>query len=250
MSDTFKSDNAAIEIKGLSYIYHGEERPAIEDINLAIAGGEKVGIAGPNGAGKSTLLTHLNGIKTGKGEIAILGKRIRKENIKFVRKNVGLVFQDPDDQLFCPTVFEDVAFGPLNLGLDKEQIKEKVVSALDAVGMTGYEKKSAFHLSFGEKKRIALATVLSMEPEILVFDEPSSNLDPRRRRMFIDHISSFQRTLIIASHDLDLLLDVCDRVVILDGGHIVADGAAATILRDKSLLESHDLELPLSLQPR
>jgi cobalt/nickel transport system ATP-binding protein len=243
------SDNVAIELRGLGYTYpDGTE--GLRGIDLTIHRGERVGFIGPNGAGKSTLLLHLNGIRRGDGEVRIFGEGVNDRTIRDIRARVGFVFQDAEDQLFCPTVFDDVAFGPLNWRYPKEEIRERVTRALQRVGMEGSEERSAFHLSGGEQKRIALATVLSLDPEILVLDEPSGGLDPRTRRRLIELLQTFDTTLIIATHDLDMVLDLCERCVVLHHGRIVADGTSPHLLHDEELLLRYDLELPLSIRGR
>ena len=237
-----------IRIRSLEYIYP-EGTKALRGINLDVFQGESIGLIGPNGAGKSTLLLHLNGIlKARSGLVEVLGMKAEEKNFVEIRQRVSLVFQEPDDQLFMPTVFDDVAFGPVNAGCDQEKVAEKVRKALKDVGVEGYEKRCPHHLSFGEKKRIALATVLSMEPEILILDEPSSNLDPRARRHLIELLKSFSLTKIISGHDLELILEICPRVILLDDGQIVTNGEARNVLSNKSLVESHGLEVPLSLK--
>jgi energy-coupling factor transporter ATP-binding protein EcfA2 len=230
----------AIKIVDLSYSYP-DGRLALNSVNLVVHQGESVGIMGPNGAGKSTLALHLNGILTGQGLVEILGLEVNKKNLREVRNKVGLVFQDPDDQLFSPTVKEDIAFGPLNQRLPKEQVDHAVSRALTWVDMEGCEDRSPFHLSFGEKKRISLATVLSMDPEIMVLDEPVSNMDPRGRREFIELIDTLQATKVVITHDLAMAREVCDRVVVMDDGRIVADGRPEVVLSDGRLLERHGL---------
>jgi len=231
-----------IEIKNLNYTYpDGTE--ALKSINLDIFAGESLGIIGPNGAGKSTLLLHLNGILKDKGQIKILDLEISEQNLPLIRSKVGLVFQDPDNQLFMPTVFDDVSFGPINMGLAKQEVISCVQSALKEVDMLESIKRTSHHLSFGEKKRISLATVLSMHPEILVLDEPSSNLDPKHRRQFINLLKKLNITKIIATHDLDLIAETCLRVALLDKGKIVAVGDTIDILMNKNLLETHSLEM-------
>ena len=232
-----------IEINKLSYSYPDGTK-ALESVALDIFQGESVAVIGPNGAGKSTLLLHLNGMLNGVGHVKILGKSPSKENLKFIRSKVGLVFQDPEDQLFMPTVFDDVSFGPINMGFSKEKTRENVGKALEEVDMKGMEERSSHHLSYGEKKRVSIATILSMEPQILALDEPSSNLDPKSRRELINLLNSFKITKIIASHDLKMILETCARAIILDKGKVVADGPTKSILSDKTLLESHSLELP------
>ena len=230
----------AVNIENLSYDYPDGQQ-ALHGISLTILKNETVTIIGPNGAGKSTLLLHLNGIIRSDGTIKIFGTPLTEKNIKWVRSKVGLVFQNPDDQLFSPTVFDDVAFGPLNMGLAEEEVRSRVQKALIMVSMEGYDKRSPQHLSVGEKKRIAIATVLSMDPAILVFDEPSANLDPRAKWELIALIGRLPMTKIIASHDLELVRTLSGRTVILDKGHIVCDGPTQEVLSDASLLERHGL---------
>jgi cobalt/nickel transport system ATP-binding protein len=239
----------AIEVSELLYTYPDGEQ-ALKGVTFKVREHEKVAIIGPNGAGKSTLLTHLNGVKTGEGSIRICGLDINKGNLPEIRKRVGIVFQDPDDQLFCPTVFDDVAFGPLNLRLSIEDVGSRVERALTQVGMSGYEKRAAFHLSFGEKKAISIATVLAMEPDILVLDEPTGELDPRGRRNLIALLRGFDKTVLLATHDLDLVLELCPRCLIMNDGKIVYDGATGKALSDEELLRSNGLELPLCMQGR
>ncbi len=235
-----------IEVRNLSFSYpDGTE--ALRNISLEIGKGEKVAIVGPNGSGKSTLLLHFNGILRGKGEVRILGKVINKDSLKKIRREVGLVFQEPDDQLFSPTVFDDVAFGPLNQSLPAEEVRKRVREALQKVGMAGYENRSSHHLSYGEKKRVSIATVLSYNPEILALDEPTSNTDPKNRRRLINLLKGIAKTIVIATHDLDLVLDVCPRCMIINQGAIRANGKTQELLTNPHLLEANDLELPLSL---
>ncbi len=237
----------AIRVRNLEYVYPDGTK-ALKGIDLDILKGESVGLIGPNGAGKSTLLLHLNGILKGQqGSVEVLGMKIEEKNLIKVRQKVAIVFQEPDDQLFMPTVFDDVAFGPINADYPEEKVRTKVKEALKGIRMEGYEKRCSHHLSFGEKKRISLATVLSMQPEILILDEPTSNLDPRARRHLIELLKNLSLTKIVASHDLELILEICQRVILLDEGKIVANGDARGILSNKSLMESHGLELPLSL---
>lgn len=239
-----------IRVRNLDYIYPDGTK-ALKGMDLDIFKGESVGLIGPNGAGKSTLLLHLNGILKGRpGSVEVLGMKVEEKNLINIRQKVAIVFQQPEDQLFMPTVFDDVAFGPINAGYSKERVKGKVKEALKGVRMEDYEKRCSHHLSFGEKKRISLATVLSMEPEILILDEPTSNLDPRARRHLIKLLRNLNLTKIVAGHDLELILDICPRVILLNEGKIVANGGAKKILKDKSLMESHGLEVPLSLRYR
>ncbi len=241
------SDKFAIEILDVDFTYpDGHE--VLRGANCSIKHGEKVALIGPNGAGKSTLMSLLNGVSLAtNGGVRISGQAVEKENLKEIRRKVGVVFQDPDDQLFCPTVFDDVAFGPLNLGLPRDEIEARVTESLETVGLSGFEERSSFHLSFGERKRLALATVLSYQPDILVFDEPSTNMDPLNRRKLIEWLRNSDKTILLCTHDLDIALDVCDRCVMLSDGHFVADGAASEILYNRELLEQYHLELPLAL---
>jgi len=234
-----------IAIKNLSFGYP-DGQPALSDVNLTIYRGESVALVGPNGAGKSTLILHFNGVLRSNGNIRLLGKLIGDKNLRWVRSKVGLVFQNPDDQLFSPTVFDDVAFGPINMGYGNDEVRQAVAQALEMVGMEGFEKRSPHHLSVGEKKRIAIATVLSMSPEILVIDEPSSNLDPRGKWDLIGVLDSLPVTRVIVSHDLELVGALCQRTVILDRGRVAADGLTKDILADKKLLAEHGLATPLS----
>ena len=229
-----------IRVDNLSY-YYPDGQQALTDVNLAIYRGETVALIGPNGAGKSTLLFHLNGILHSNGVVKVFGRQVDDKNLRWVRSRVGLVFQNPDDQLFSPTVFDDVAFGPINLGYSEAEVRKLVTNALDWVGMTGYEQRSPHHLSVGEKKRIAIATVLSMNPEVLVIDEPTSNLDPGSKWSLIELLRGLAITKIIASHDLELVQALCQRAIVLDRGIVVADGATSNILADMPLLMAHGL---------
>jgi cobalt/nickel transport system ATP-binding protein len=232
-----------ISIKNLEYAYPDGTK-ALKGVNLDVFEGESVGLIGPNGAGKTTLLLHLNGILRGRGTIEILGKEVKEKNLREIRSSVGVVFQDPDDQLFLPTVFDDISFGPINLNLSEREVKDRVRKALEQVNLSGYEKRSSHHLSFGEKKRVSIATVLSMEPRILVLDEPTSNLDPAIRRELMRLLKGFKITKIIATNDMELVWEVCDRVIVLFDGKIVADSDTKKILTDVKLLESYGLEPP------
>jgi len=229
-----------IEIKNLSFFYPDGQK-ALKDINLVIYPGENIALIGPNGAGKSTLLLHLNGILRGNSIVKIFGVLVEERNLKEIRRKVGLVFQDPEDQLFSPTIFDDVAFGPINMGYSESEVKQRVVQSLEWVGMDGYEQRSPHHLSVGEKKRIAIATVLSLSPELLVLDEPSSNLDPRSKWSLIELLRQLPMTKIVAAHDLELVGALCQRTMVMDGGEIVADGSTERILNDISLLRAHGL---------
>ena len=239
-----------IEIKYLSYSYPDGAR-ALEDINLDVFRGESLGIIGPNGAGKTTLLLHLNGLlnsDNGEAKINILGFQINKKNLGEIRKAVGFVFQSPEDQLFMPTVYEDVSFGPSNLGWDKDTVNKNTQQALEEVDLSDKANHLSYHLSLGEQKRVSIATVLSMKPEILVLDEPSANLDPAARRHLIDLLMGLSVTKIIAGHDLELILGLCNRVVVLDKGKVVADGDTRVILSNPLLMKQYNLEVPLSLK--
>ncbi len=241
------ANNIAIDVENVFFSYpDGHE--VLKGITCQIRQGEKVALIGPNGAGKSTFMSLLNGVSlASSGRVSISGRPVIKDNLIEIRRKVGIVFQDPDDQLFCPTVFDDVAFGPLNLGLAPDEIESRVKEALSLVGLNGFEERSSFHLSFGERKRLALATVLSYQPEILVFDEPSTNMDPLNRRKLIQWLQQSNKTLLLCTHDLDIALDVCSRCLMLSDGKFVSDGPASDILYNKQLLETHHLELPLAL---
>lgn len=222
---------------------------ALHGVSFRITHGESVGIVGANGAGKSTLLLQMNGfLMPSAGTVTIGGVLLQKGTVPEIRRRIGVVFQNPDDQLFMPTVFDDVAFGPLNLGLDEPAVRRRVDEALGKVGGLPLKDKPPHHLSGGQKSAVAIASVLAMEPDILVMDEPAANLDPKSRRSLIRLLRSFRHTKIVASHDLDLILDVCSRCIVIRDGRVVADGPADRILSDKCLLEENNLELPLSLQ--
>jgi len=230
----------AVEIEKLSFFYPDGQK-ALKDINLVIYPSENVALIGPNGAGKSTLLLHLNGILRGNSTVKVFDLPVEEKNLKEIRRKVGLVFQDPEDQLFSPTVFDDVAFGPINMGYSETEVKQCVTQALKWVGMNGYEQRSPHHLSVGEKKRIAIATVLSLNPELLVLDEPTSNLDPRSKWSLIELLKRLPMTKIIAAHDLELVRTLCQRTMILDEGEIVAEGNTTGILDNIPLLRVHGL---------
>ena len=233
--------NPAVEARFLSFRY-ADGREALRGVGLSVAAGEKVGIVGPNGAGKSTLLLHLNGILNGDGEVRIGGIRLDRETVPQIRRQVGLVFQDPDDQLFSPTVYDDVAYGPLYMGLSRQEVEERVAAALADVGMLGHASRPPHSMSVGEKKLIAVATVLSMKPEILAFDEPTAGLDARGRRRIMEVIKGLSQTVLVATHDLSLVRQILKRTVVLDAGRVVADGATSEILADSTLLHRHGLE--------
>ncbi len=232
-----------IEVAGLSFAYP-DGHPALNGVSLHIAPGEKVALLGPNGAGKSTLLLHLNGIlRTQAGQVRVCGLEVTEKTLGQVRAAVGLVFQNPDDQLFSPTVFDDVAFGPIYQGLPVAEVRQRVDEALAAVRMSDYKARVSHHLSTGEKKRIAIATVLSMGPEILVLDEPTAGLDPRARRGLLHLLAELPQTMLVATHDIRMVLELLPRTVIMDRGEIVADGPSADILADAALLAEHGLEV-------
>lgn len=233
-----------VEVRNVIFAYpDGTE--ALRGVSLSVGQGEAVALVGANGAGKSTLLLHLNGYLTPtRGEVIIGGTALTRETAAAVRRTVGMVFQDPDDQLFMPTVAEDVAFGPLNAGLAPDEIERRVTTSLERVGMGHLRNRPPYKLSAGEKRAVAIATVLAMSPEVLVMDEPSSNLDPRGRRRLIDQLRSFEHARIIATHDLELVVEVCSRVIVMDGGRIVAEGPVKTLLDDETLMLSHGLERP------
>jgi cobalt/nickel transport system ATP-binding protein len=269
------TDAPILKVQHLSYRY-ANGKVALCDVNFSIALGESVALVGPNGAGKTTLLLHLNGLLLGSrlsdeelrragvntaarsaGGIAgngqphpveVLGMPVTPQNLMEVRRIVGFMFQDPDDQLFCPTVGEDVAFGPLNLGFPAAEVRRRIDDSLAAVGLAGYHERTPQELSFGERRRVCLAGVLACEPNLLALDEPSSNLDPRARRGLIELLRSLDAAKFIASHDLEMILELCQRVVVLDHGRIQADGPTREILADERLMEAHGLEVPLSIR--
>ncbi|MHB1463454.1 MAG: energy-coupling factor ABC transporter ATP-binding protein [Armatimonadota bacterium] len=230
-----------IEISDLSYSYP-DGKQALHNISMQLMPGERVSLVGANGAGKSTLLYHLNGVFTGRGVIRVAGLEVTRVNLGRIRAMVGVVFQNPDDQLFSPTVYEDVAYGPNHQGLDKATVQQRVDRALAAVNMSEYSQRVPYHLSGGEKKRIAIATVLSMQPQILVFDEPTAGLDPRARRELIELLLRLPQTMLIATHDLNLVELLTPRTLLLDQGRLVADGETASILGNEALLRIHGLQ--------
>jgi cobalt/nickel transport system ATP-binding protein len=242
------SNIPSLQISELAFAYP-DGNQALFGVNLTIQKGERVALLGPNGAGKTTLVMHMNGIHpTMQGEVRISGELVdgkNKASLKAIRSKVGIVFQDPDDQLFMPTVGEDIAFGPYNMGLRGDELNEVVAQALTQVGMLEFIDRPPHHLSFGQRRRVAVATVLAMKPEILILDEPSSNLDPASRRELADILRALDITIVMVTHDLPYAHELCERSVILSGGIIVADGKTDAILKDKELLMSHRLELPV-----
>ena len=232
---------STLSVHNLAYAYPDGHK-ALSGVSLRLTKGEKVALVGPNGAGKSTLMLHLNGILNGEGEILVGGLRVEKANLPLVRARVGLVFQNPDDQLFSPTVFEDVAFGPLHMGYPEPDVHARVATALAKVGMGAFASRLSHHLSAGEKKRVAIATVLSMDPEILVLDEPSAGLDPRARRQLIHLLRDLPITMLVSTHDMRMVQELFPRMVIMDEGRIVADGLTEVLMGDEVLLEAHGLE--------
>ena len=242
----------SLHIQGLHYAYP-DGSVALQGVDLTVADGERVALLGPNGAGKTTLVLHLNGIlHGGAGTVEIAGARVDPRDrtaVAEIRRRVGIVFQDPDDQLFMPTVAEDVAFGPANLGVRGAELAARVDEALAAVDMAAFREQVPHHLSFGQRRRVAVATVLAMRPEILVLDEPSSNLDPASRRELAEILRGLPVTVLMVTHDLPYALELCPRSVILDAGRIVADGATPDLLADRDLLHAHRLELPFGFDP-
>ncbi|MFH8365989.1 energy-coupling factor ABC transporter ATP-binding protein [Streptomyces sp. NPDC018031] len=239
----------SLQVSGLAYAYP-DGHQALFGVDLSIGRGERVALLGPNGAGKTTLVLHLNGIlEPGAGTVAVAGLPVGKPHLAEIRRRVGIVFQDPDDQLFMPTVREDVAFGPANAGLRGAELAQRVTGALERVGMAEFADRPPHHLSFGQRRRVAVATVLAMNPEILVLDEPSSNLDPASRRELADILRSLDITVLMVTHDLPYALELCPRSVVLSGGVIVADGATRDLLGDAELMRRHRLELPFGFDP-
>lgn len=236
-------DTDVLLVRDLKFSYP-DGHSALKGVSFKLCTGDKVALVGPNGAGKSTLMLHLNGILSGHGEIEVAGQRLTRDNLPAIRSRVGLVFQNPDDQLFSPTVFEDVAFGPLHMGLPETEVRTRVEAALEAVRMSGYRDRLSHHLSVGEKKRIAIATVLSMNPSLLVLDEPSAGLDPRARRTLINLLRELPITMLVSTHDMRLVQELFPRTIVMDEGQVVADGLTQDILEDEALLTAHGLEKP------
>jgi cobalt/nickel transport system ATP-binding protein len=241
---------ASLEVSGLAFAYP-DGHQALFGVDFGIGRGERVALLGPNGAGKTTLVLHLNGILGGgTGTVRVAGLPVGKKHLAEIRQKVGIVFQDPDDQLFMPTVREDVAFGPAAAGLKGPELEARVVAALERVGMREFADRPPHHLSFGQRRRVAVATVLVMEPEILVLDEPSSNLDPASRRELADILRSLDVTVLMVTHDLPYALELCPRSLILSDGVIAADGPTGELLADDALMRAHRLELPFVFDPR
>ncbi|HET7305699.1 MAG TPA: ABC transporter ATP-binding protein [Segeticoccus sp.] len=244
----------AVDVRRLAFAYP-DGRQALFGVDLRVERGERVALLGPNGAGKTTFVLHLAGILgtvaggAGSGTVCIGGLPVDRANLQEIRRRVGLVFQDPDDQLFMPTVADDVGFGPANLGLDGAALRERVLRALDRVGMAAFADRPPHHLSFGQRRRVAVATVLAMEPEVLVLDEPSSNLDPASRRELAEIVTSLDVTVLMVTHDLPYALQLCSRSVLMDDGHVVADGGTQDLLADRGLMAAHRLELPYGFDP-
>ncbi len=239
-----------LEVRGLAHAYP-DGHQALFGVDLHVHQGERVALLGPNGAGKTTLVLHLNGILTaGAGTVSVSGLPVEKANLKEIRRRVGIVFQDPDDQLFMASVRQDVAFGPANLGVRGADLDRRVKAALEQVGMAEFADRPPHHLSFGQRRRVAVATVLVMEPEILVLDEPSSNLDPASRRELADILRSLDVTVLMVTHDLPYALELCPRSVVLSDGVLVADGPTVDVLTDDALMAAHRLELPFGFDPR
>jgi cobalt/nickel transport system ATP-binding protein len=241
--EIMECDGDIVKVNDLHFAYP-DEHVALRGVTFNLCAGEKVALVGPNGAGKSTLMLQLNGILDGRGGIEIGGMRLSRDNLPVIRSMVGLVFQNPDDQLFSPTVFEDVAFGPLHMGLPEDEVFARVDAALEAVRMSSYRDRLSHHLSVGEKKRIAIATVLSMKPKILILDEPSAGLDPRARRTLINLLRELPITMLISTHDIRMVQELFPRTIVMDDGRIVADGMTQEILEDEKFLNEHGLEKP------
>ena len=235
-----------IEFQNVSFAYG--QTPVVENLSFSIQKGETVGLIGANGAGKSTIMKLMLGLLSGSGSIRVDGLTVNKENLSEIRRKIGFVLQDSDNQMFMPTVYEDMIFGPRNYGLSKEETEQRVDAVLEQLGLQALKHRHNHKISGGEKRMAAIATILAMEPEMILMDEPSTALDPVNRRTVINTINRLPQTKLIASHDLDMILDTCQRVILLSHGTIVADGDAETILRDKQLLEANRMELPFCLQ--
>ncbi|HZG92476.1 MAG TPA: ABC transporter ATP-binding protein [Pseudonocardia sp.] len=238
----------SVQVTDLAFAYP-DGHQALNGVDLTVSPGERVALLGPNGAGKTTLVLHLNGILTaGRGTVTVAGLAVARDTLQEIRRRVGIVFQDPDDQLFMPTVAEDVAFGPANFGVTGDALRARVDEALATVGMSGHRDRSPLHLSGGQRRRAALATVLSCHPEILVLDEPSANLDPVARRELAEVLLGLGTTMLMVTHDLPYALQLCPRSVVLDDGEVVADGPTRELLADPVLLARHRLELPFGFR--
>ncbi len=235
--------SCAIHARGLTYRYPSGQ-PALRGVDLHVEHGERVAVLGPNGAGKTTFMLHLNGLVAGEGFLEVAGLEVGDRTLHELRSRVGMVFQDPDDQLFMPTVEEDVGFGPLNLGLARVEVASRVAEALETVRMAHTAGRARYRLSMGERRRVAIATVLATRPRLLVLDEPSANLDPRARRELLDVLAKLDHTMLLTTHDLPLAAELCERAVILAGGSVVADAPCDEVLADAALLGEHNLELP------
>ncbi|MFE0107226.1 energy-coupling factor ABC transporter ATP-binding protein [Streptomyces sp. NPDC059009] len=249
-SATSETSAPSLEVAGLAFAYP-DGHQALFGVDFRVGRGERVALLGPNGAGKTTLVLHLNGILSGgTGTVTVAGLLVGKQHMAEIRRRVGIVFQDPDDQLFMPTVREDVAFGPAAAGMRGPELEARVMKALGLVGMEEFADRPPHHLSFGQRRRVAVATVLAMEPEILVLDEPSSNLDPASRRELADILRSLDVTVLMVTHDLPYALELCPRALILSDGVIAADGATGDLLADEDLMSAHRLELPFGFDPK
>ena len=233
-----------LSVKDLHFSYPDGQK-ALRGLSFEMSPGEKVALVGPNGSGKSTLMLNMIGILHGEGQRQVAGLTLTEDNLPQIRARVGLVFQNPDDQLFSPTVFEDVAFGPLHMGYSEDKTRQRVAEALAMVGMSEYAERLSYHLSVGEKKRVAIATVLSMDPNVIILDEPSAGLDPKARRILINLLRDLPQSLLVATHDMLLVRELLPRTIILDKGQVVADGDTQTLLGDAELLASHGLEMPI-----
>ena len=238
-----------IEVQNVSFSYE-PGKPALSDISFRLEPGQRVGLIGANGAGKSTLMKLLPGLLFGSGSITVCGTPVEKKSLSEIRRRIGFVLQDPDNQMFMPTVYEDMIFAPLNYGLSRQEAEARVDAVLGRLGLTGLKHRHNHKLSGGEKRMAAIATILAMEPEVILMDEPTSALDPCNRRVVIRTIRELPQTKLIASHDLDMILDTCSRVILLSDGTVAADGPAEELLRNRTLLEAHRLELPLCLAGR
>lgn len=254
MSEEKATSPLALQVQGLTYSY-GEGRVVLSEVEFCVHEGERVALVGPSGAGKSTLLMHLNGLlpdrlpsDSERASVVACGIPVRKSTVAEVRRMVGFVFQDPDDQLFCPTVREDVGFGPLNLGLPRDEVFKQISQSLEQVGLEGFENRSTLQLSTGERKRVCLAGVLACAPKVLALDEPFANLDPRARRSLAEILREFSGAQVIATHDLEFVVELCDRVIILDDGQVKADGPVREVLSDELLINKHGLEVPWGLK--